>query len=538
MVSDKKERSVLKHGFLSKRSINAVFTRWNRHYFTLDENRCFSYYGVGLNPPNKSLPLRGIFIIDRESKVSGNVKQYGEQCFVLKTAHVQAVFRAESKEKKDEWVNSLASVITEAKYAARTGSNKKETEKKNTNKLRELRRQAELKKRPQKLPLKEKNKVFQTQSWTILGHEFELDKRYSVKKIIGNGAYGVVISADDSEGTVEVAIKKIGKVFSNILDTKRILREIRLLRVLQHPTIAHSLDLMRPAPEIIPGSGRVVHDFEDIYLVMEKMDTDLQRIINSEQVLRGDHVKFILCQLLQVLVYLESANVVHRDLKPGNILINSKCQVRVADFGLARSIEVKDGEDVNVENSDMTTYVVTRWYRSPELILASGEYSIKLDVWAIGCIFGELISPDFLDQLEKITDVLGTPETEDLSYINHGSASTYMNSIISKGKPKQDWGILLKHEIGDWANDELLTQDCFDLLDELLKFNPKNRISPEDALKHDYLKGIIEQDPDFWQNLIKSDKKIDMKRIEDASLDEKELRNAVLAEISYFRSYV
>lgn len=132
--------------------------------------------------------------------------------------------------------------------------------------------------------------------------------------------------------------------------------------------------------DIIPPPERAV--FNDVYIAYELMDTDLHQIIRSNQALSEEHCQYFLYQILRGLKYIHSANVLHRDLKPSNLLLNANCDLKICDFGLAR---------VTSETDFMTEYVVTRWYRAPELLLNSSDYTAAIDVWSVGCIFMELM---------------------------------------------------------------------------------------------------------------------------------------------------
>ena len=128
---------------------------------------------------------------------------------------------------------------------------------------------------------------------------------------------------------------------------------------------------------------------EDLYIVSDLMDTDLYRIIYSKQELSLDHVQYFVYQILRGLKCLHSASVVHRDLKPSNLLLNSNCDLKICDFSLARRIlDRPDGEQAEQE---LTEYVVTRWYRAPEIMLACREYGTPVDLWSVGCIMAELL---------------------------------------------------------------------------------------------------------------------------------------------------
>jgi serine/threonine protein kinase len=115
------------------------------------------------------------------------------------------------------------------------------------------------------------------------------------------------------------------------------------------------------------------------------METDLHRIIYSRQPLTIDHIQYFVYQMLRGLKYIHAANVLHRDLKPSNILVNSNCDLKICDFGLARGVE-------DEQSGELTEYVVTRWYRAPEIMLACQDYSKAIDVWSVGCIFAELLA--------------------------------------------------------------------------------------------------------------------------------------------------
>jgi len=235
-------------------------------------------------------------------------------------------------------------------------------------------------------------------------HKFTVDKRYSMLRTVGSGAYGVVISAKDFVGKTNVAIKMVPKAFNDEIDAKRILREIKLLRHFHHENIISIQDMMPPL-------ARTLEDFRDVYIVTDLMETDLHRIIYSKQALSIDHVQYFLYQMLRALKYIHSANVLHRDLKPSNLLVNSNCDLKVCDFGLARGISATHNEDLADDKANalqLTEYVVTRWYRAPEIMLACHEYSKPIDLWSVGCIFAEMLGrkpfvagDDYIDQVSR-----------------------------------------------------------------------------------------------------------------------------------------
>ena len=308
----------------------------------------------------------------------------------------------------------------------------------------------------------------------LAGTTFIIDKKYSVVKKLGTGAYGVVCSCKDNEKNILVAMKKIQNAFEDLIDAKRIVREIILLHFLNHPAIIKLLDVEKP---------KDISNFNDIYFASEYMDTDLHKVIYSKQPLSDSHYQYFIYQLITGVHYLHSANVIHRDLKPSNILVNKDCQIKICDFGLGRGLP-EEGEG-NIDDGNLTQYVTTRWYRAPEVILCPSKYSKAMDIWSIGCIFAEIMArcplfrgENYLDQIKKITDILGSPNENDMSYISDQQAIKFITELPKKKK------ISLK-EI--YPNGNPL---AIDLLEKMLCFNPKIRINTEQCLNHPYFKEI------------------------------------------------
>ncbi|KAK0576958.1 hypothetical protein LWI29_025883 [Acer saccharum] len=299
---------------------------------------------------------------------------------------------------------------------------------------------------------------------------FEIDTKYVPIKPIGRGAYGIVCSSVNRETNEKVAIKKIHNAFENRVDALRTLRELKLLRHLRHENVIALKDVMMPIHR---------RSFKDVYLVYELMDTDLHQIIKSSQALTNDHCQYFLLQLLRGLKYLHSANILHRDLKPGNLLVNANCDLKICDFGLARTSSGKD--------QFMTEYVVTRWYRAPELLLCCDNYGTSIDVWSVGCIFAELLGrkPIFpgtecLNQLKLIINILGSQREEDLEFIDNPKARKYIKSL-----PYTPGTALPRL----YPNAHPL---AIDLLQKMLVFDPSKRISVTEALQHPYMSPLYD----------------------------------------------
>ena len=159
--------------------------------------------------------------------------------------------------------------------------------------------------------------------------------RYEPVKFLGSGSYGKVIEAIDKETKKKVAIKKINDLFVDIIDTKRVLREITLLRFMKNPFIVKVLDILYNKDE---------KTFDSIYLIFECLPSDLKKLIKSSNYLTIDDVRKYIYHILCGLKYIHSCSVLHRDLKPGNILIDHNYQIKICDFGLARCVNI-DNED-------------------------------------------------------------------------------------------------------------------------------------------------------------------------------------------------
>ncbi|XP_006295877.2 mitogen-activated protein kinase 12 [Capsella rubella] len=301
--------------------------------------------------------------------------------------------------------------------------------------------------------------------YNVYGQLFEVSRKYVPPiRPIGRGACGIVCAAVNSVTGEKVAIKKIGNAFDNIIDAKRTLREIKLLRHMDHENVITIKDIVRPPQRDI---------FNDVYIVYELMDTDLQRILRSNQALTNDQCRFFVYQLLRGLKYVHSANILHRDLRPSNVLLNSKNELKIGDFGLARTTSDTDF---------MTEYVVTRWYRAPELLLNCSEYTAAIDIWSVGCILGEIMTgqplfpgKDYVHQLRLITELVGSPDNSSLGFLRSDNARRYVRQLPRY--PKQQFA----------ARFPKVPSTAIDLLERMLVFDPNRRISVDEALGHAYL---------------------------------------------------
>lgn len=291
-------------------------------------------------------------------------------------------------------------------------------------------------------------------------------RTYEKLQKIGEGIYGVVYKGRNTTTKEVVAIKKLDMQSEAGLASTT-MREVSLLQQLKHENIVKVLD-------VFPARDKV-------YLVLELMESNLKQRLDAVE-LSVYHIKSYIHQIMKGLAFCHANRIMHRDLKPQNILIGSSGEVKIADFGSARVLNppILPNSRVQTRPRSYTGDVCTLWHRAPEIFLTHGLYSLEVDVWSTGTIFAEMLRqgrPIFpgdsdIDMLMRIFRTLGTPNEE----------------IWPGVTTMQYW----KPGFPNWPRGPLhrdmkqRDEHAIDLLSKMLVYDPKKRVSARDALAHPY----------------------------------------------------
>jgi len=286
-----------------------------------------------------------------------------------------------------------------------------------------------------------------------------MEKYVKVDKL-GEGTYGIVYKAKNKETGDIVALKRIRLESEDEGVPCTAIREISLLKELNHPNIVRLYD--------------VIHSEKKLTLVFEYLDQDLKKYLDE---CRGEIplalTKSFLFQLLKGVAFCHEHKVLHRDLKPQNLLINRKGELKLADFGLARAF--------GIPVRSYSHEVVTLWYRPPDVLLGSRKYSTPIDIWSAGCIFAEMVTgrplfpgKDTNDQLYRIIKLMGTPTEENWPTITElPDFKNLANFPVFPTKPLPEIVPGLD-SVG------------YDLLGLMIRYNPALRVTAEKAMSHPF----------------------------------------------------
>jgi negative regulator of PHO system len=296
-------------------------------------------------------------------------------------------------------------------------------------------------------------------------------ERYTKLEKIGEGTYATVFKASEIPSGALVALKEM-RLNPEEGTPSTALREISFMRELVHPNIVRLLE--------------VIHTPSSLCLVFELLQQDLKTLLDARRHLKQPfnlpQIQSVMYQILSGLAFCHDHKILHRDLKPQNLLLSAEGHVKLADFGLARGF----GIPVNAFSSE----VVTLWYRPPDILLGSTSYTTSIDMWSVGCIMAELLllrplfpGKDAQDQIFKIFEILGTPSSELLTFLCGGADKVVPEWLTTKlpfCKPVR-WEIKFPGVSGRGLN----------LLARLLDYRPGMRISAKEALEHPFFEGVI-----------------------------------------------
>ena len=375
--------------------------------------------------------------------------------------------------------------------------------------------------------------------------EFQLPPHYQVIRPVGRGSFGTLVAAKDTRTGKTVAIKRVegggGTLGTDRHESKKLLREMRLLQHFKHENIMTLHDILTPpnsdggmgvsfsrvsscggggssdcqGPSGSGAGGGAVASAggaagsadqgtnhgstlgstssqpagwkQTFYLVQDLMDTDLHRVIQSaakgHQALTDNHIRCFVYQVVRGMYACHSAKVLHRDLKPSNLLVNKDCTLRIGDFGLARGVD-----DAATDANQLTEYVVTRWYRAPELLCGNENYGPPIDLWSVGCILAEMLGRqplfpgrDVLTQLKLIVTIVKVPDPAVLAtFVHNAKAIEFILQIAKQAPPPPPFAERFPNA----------PEGSIDLLEKLLTFDPSQRISAADALNHPFLRPL------------------------------------------------
>ena len=311
-----------------------------------------------------------------------------------------------------------------------------------------------------------------------------MHNKFDVIGIVGEGAYGIVYKCRNKETKEYVAIKKFKESEDEIVK-KTMRRELKVLQILKNDNIVEFKQAFKQKG--------------NLYLVFEFIDKNLLELLEQSPTgLSPQLIKNLIFQLCKAVKYLHDQNIIHRDVKPENLLIDNKMNLKLCDFGFARKI-------LNNKNENLTDYVATRWYRSPELLITGGIYGPEVDYWAIGCIMGELADgkPLFpgeneIDQIHCIQKVLGNLPEEQIE--------TFYSNPIYAGKNLLN---VEKPETLERRYMGILPKIAISFMKGLLELDPKKRLCGEKVFQHPYFASLVET-ADSKQPQTQREKKLKM----------------------------
>jgi mitogen-activated protein kinase 1/3 len=303
------------------------------------------------------------------------------------------------------------------------------------------------------------------------GVEFIIDSNYEFQKLISHSSQAITIKAKDKHRTRTVTITKYINIFDDLQHTRDLIKSIKLQRFCNsdHVEIIESILL----PESRTG-------YNDLYIVKEFCETNLHCALYSKFIFTTQHVQYYMYLMLRGLNYIHSASIIHYDLKPANLLLNSSSDLKITGFDSAKAS--------HHDLANFPEYIIAKWYRAPEVLYPQGKLMYENDIWSAGCILAEILSKkplfsvgDIMSTYRRYVEVLGTPSEHDMEYL-HISVKEFIRALPRY--ERIDWTTLFPDA----------HSDVIDLLDKMLRFHPKDRLKAEECMKHPFFVELFDGD--------------------------------------------
>ncbi|CAI5456787.1 unnamed protein product [Caenorhabditis angaria] len=331
-------------------------------------------------------------------------------------------------------------------------------------------------------------------------HDFRLERAadvYNPIQNIGSGAFGIVCEAEETSSRTRVAIKKIAHASATPTLARRTLREIRVLRHIKHNNIVRLRDIFRTN-----GPLGI-----DVFLVMDLMSINLHQVIYSWECLKEEDILSFLMQLLNGLQYLHKASIAHRDLKPSNLLVDENLNLQIADFGMAKCYhkEALRADDPDEHCFYMTQHVATLPYRAPELLYVLPEHSTAVDMWAVGCIFGEMVlksevfpGRNVQNQIRMLLAVFGRPPQHIINEVRCDRTRKLIEDADNFVELTWEEFLFNKNR----SENQNIFENCeaVSFIRQLFEVDANDRLTIDEALNHPYIKNHPKAEKSYLNN--------------------------------------
>lgn len=299
---------------------------------------------------------------------------------------------------------------------------------------------------------------------------FIIDDRYEYLNLILQSLSRIKIKVKDKNEDKILSITKATSIFYYLDNCLSILKSLKLHKLLKHDNILSINSLLLPHSR---------SNYNHLYIVQDFMESNLSKVIRSYQPLTTDHIQYFLYQILLALQYLHSSQILHYNLSPTCILINSDCSIKITELESALSI--------HKEYRARDEHYTNRWYSAPEVLVRCEYKGFECDIWSIGCILAELNGRQVLfpgndskDCIRMMLEVLGSPTEEEMEFIENERVKQFIRNQPIRSKV--NWALKFPN----------VSVECLDLMDRMLRFNPKDRMKAEECLKHPFFASLYD----------------------------------------------